>query len=144
MAFVTGKQRKNGGRRDVPLSPAAVRLFKRLAHGKSSDARLFLRDDGRLWAHSDWDEPIREAATAAKLPAEPHTGVCAYTLRHCWITDTLRAGTSVLEVARLTGTSVQRGAIAITACIWLGGVMKYSGPCRPALTGTTACCRAGG
>lgn len=107
MAFITGKQRKNGGRRDVPLSPAAVRLFKRLAEGKQPDAQLFLRDDGRLWAHSDWDEPIREAAKAAKLPAEPHTGVCAYTLRHCWITDTLRAGMSVLEVARLAGTSVQ-------------------------------------
>lgn len=107
MAFITGKQRKNGGRRDVPLSPAAVRLLKRLSENKAPDARLFLRDDGRSWGHSDWDEPIREAATLAKLPAQPHTGVCAYTLRHCWITDTLRAGMSVLEVARLAGTSVQ-------------------------------------
>jgi integrase len=107
MAFITGKQRNNGGRRDVPLSPGAVRLLKRLAEQKAPHARLFVRDDGRPWAHSDWDEPIREAAMRAKLPAEPHTGVCAYTLRHCWITDTLRAGMSVLEVARLAGTSVQ-------------------------------------
>jgi integrase len=107
MAFITGKQRRNGGRRDIPLSPAAARLLKRLAAGKTSDARLFLRDDGRPWGHSDWDEPIREAATRSKLPPEPHTGVCAYRLRYCWITDTLRAGMSVLEVARLAGTSVQ-------------------------------------
>ncbi|MFZ1867194.1 MAG: site-specific integrase [Steroidobacteraceae bacterium] len=107
MAFITGKQRKNGGRRDVPLFPAAVRLLRRLAGGNAPDAHLFLRDDGRRWAHSDCDEPIREAATRAKLPAEPHIGFCAHTLRHCWITDTLRAGMSVLEVARLAGTSVQ-------------------------------------
>ena len=41
-----------GARRDVPLSPTAVRLFKRFAEGKGADAGLFLRDDGRLWART--------------------------------------------------------------------------------------------
>ena len=106
MTFVTGKQRRDGGRRVVPLSPAAVRLFKRLSKGRPGDKSMFLRDDGTAWAHSAWDEPVRAAAVAAGLPADPHTGVCMYTLRHCWLTDTLRAGMSVLDVARLGGTSI--------------------------------------
>jgi integrase len=107
MGFISGKQRKNGGRRDVPLAPAAARLFRRLAEGKAPADRLFLRDDGLPWSPSDWDELVREAAKRAELPAQPHTGVCLYTLRHSWITDTLRAGMSTLDVARLAGTSVQ-------------------------------------
>jgi integrase len=50
---------------------------------------------------------VREAATAAKLPAEPHTGVCLYTLRHSFITDAIDKGSSALAVARFVGTSVK-------------------------------------
>lgn len=35
------------GERTVPLSPAAAVLFKRLAGARGSQARLFVRDDGR-------------------------------------------------------------------------------------------------
>jgi integrase len=90
------------GRRDVPLSPAALELFQRLAADKLPGAYLFLRDDGRRWAHSDWDELIAEAAQLAGLPK----GVCLYTLRHSFITETLLGGMPTLEVARLVGTSV--------------------------------------
>jgi site-specific recombinase XerD len=61
-----------------------------------------VRDDGKPWAHSDWDELVRAAATEAALPA----GVCLYTLRHSFITTALIAGMSTLDVARLVGTSV--------------------------------------
>jgi integrase len=107
MTFITGKQRKNGGQRKVLLSAAALSLFKRLAKGKGPDEPLFLRDDGQAWAHSDWDEPVREAATNAGLPADAHTGVCLYTLRHSFITQALTKGSSTLEVAHYVGTSVQ-------------------------------------
>lgn len=107
MTFITGKQRKNGGQRKVLLSPPALRVLKRLAKGKAPDAPLFLRDDGRAWAHSDWDEPVREAAKKAGLPADAHTGVCLYTLRHSFITQALTKGSSTLEVAHYVGTSVQ-------------------------------------
>jgi integrase len=90
------------GARTVPLSPDAVALFTRLSKGKGHDDLLLVRDDGLRWAHSDWDELVRDAATAAKLPA----GVCLYTLRHSWITTALTKGMTTLDVARLTGTSV--------------------------------------
>lgn len=94
------------GSRTVPLSPAATKLLAKLAHGKAPADRLFVRDDGQPWAHSDWDKLMREAAKAAELPAEPRTGVCLYTLRHCFITDALLGSLPTLEVARLVGTSV--------------------------------------
>lgn len=91
------------GSRTVPLSPAALALFTRLAKSKLPNARLFLRDDGKPWGHSDWDELVRDAAARAGLPA----GVCLYTLRHSFITTAIVEGMSTLDVARLVGTSVQ-------------------------------------
>lgn len=94
------------GTRTVPLSPAAGKLFARLAKSKLPGARLLMRDDGRPWAHSDWDELVREAAQAAGLPHGARTGTCLYTLRHSFITQALTDGMSTLDVARMTGTSV--------------------------------------
>lgn len=91
------------GSRTVPLSGAAVELFQRLARFKLPNARLFVRDNGTPWAHSDWDQPVREAAHAARLPP----GVCLYTLRHSFIIQALCAGLPTLEVSRLVGTSLQ-------------------------------------
>jgi integrase len=93
--------------RDVPLSPAAATLFTRLAKGKQPTDHLFVRDDGTPWPASEWTELVREAAKAAELPSDPNTGVCLYTLRHSFITATLLGGMPTLEVARLTGTSLQ-------------------------------------
>jgi integrase len=96
---LTGKT----GTRTIPLSPPAVTLFTRLAKSKLPAALLLVRDDGKPWAHSDWDELVRGAAPVAKLPA----GVCLYTLRHSFITTALTAGMTTLDVARLAGTSLQ-------------------------------------
>jgi integrase len=93
---------KTGGR-TVPLSPAALRFFKRLVRSKLPNANLFVRDDGKPWAHSDWDELVKEAAARADLPAT----TCLYTLRHSFITTAIIEGLSTLDVARLVGTSVQ-------------------------------------
>jgi len=90
------------GTRTVGLSPAAVSLFKSLASGRPATDRILVRDDGKPWAHSDWDELVRGAAMAANLPA----GVCLYTLRHSFITQAINSGMSTLVVARLVGTSV--------------------------------------
>lgn len=91
------------GSRQVPLSEAATDLFKRLAKGRLPGAYLLTDDDGRPWAHSGWDELVKAAAKAAKLPA----GVVLYTMRHSYITEALRSGLPTLDVARLTGTSLQ-------------------------------------
>jgi integrase len=91
------------GTRSVPLAPAAVELFKRLAKGKLPAAFMLTMDDGQPWKYPTWwAEAIREAAQRAELPK----GVVLYTLRHSWITEALRAGMSTLDVARLTGTSL--------------------------------------
>lgn len=90
------------GSRTVPLAPAALALFRRAAQPKLPAANLFTRDDGKAWAHSDWDGPLREAATRAKLPA----GVCLYVLRHSFITTAIIEGMATLDVARLVGTSI--------------------------------------
>jgi integrase len=88
--------------RTVPLPNAAVALFDRLAQGKLPTDFLFTRDDGKPWAHSDWDELVRAAAQKAGLPA----GVCLYTMRHSFITQSLMDGMSTLDVARISGTSL--------------------------------------
>jgi integrase len=101
----TGTLKLSGktGTRTVPLAPAAIELCKRLAKDKLPEAWLLTRDDGEPWRRWDWDGPLREAREAAKLPS----GVVLYTLRHSWITEALRSGMSTLDVARLTGTSLQ-------------------------------------
>jgi len=62
-----------GHPRTVPLPRAALLFFERLAKDKLPNAWLFTRDDGKPWAHSDWDEHVRAAAAKAELPA----GVCS-------------------------------------------------------------------
>jgi len=89
------------GERKVPLSPAAITLFERLAKSKLPTARLLVRDDGKRWAHSDWDELVRDAATKAELPV----GVCLYTMRHSFITTALQGGMAVSDVSYMVGTS---------------------------------------
>jgi integrase len=90
------------GTRTVRLPPAALALLKRVAESKLPTAQLFVRDDGRPWAHSDWDELVRAAAEKAKLPR----AVCLYTMRHSFITQALSDGMRTLEVARFVGTSL--------------------------------------
>ena len=90
------------GPRTIPLAPSALALFNRLAKSKQPAAPLLTRDDGKPWGHSDWDELVRDAAKAAKLPK----GTCLYTLRHSFITQAITDGMTTLDVARLCGTSV--------------------------------------
>ena len=95
---VTGKT----GARPVVLSVDAAGFFSVLTESRASDDYLLVRDDGKRWGHSDWDELVRDAAIRAELPS----GTCLYTLRHSWITQALLDGMSTLEVAKLVGTSV--------------------------------------
>lgn len=90
------------GTRTIPLTPAAVALFAQFAKDKMPNAFLLTRDDGKPWAHSDWDELLKAAATQAQLPA----GTCLYTLRHSFVTQALLDGVSTLEVSKIVGTSL--------------------------------------
>jgi integrase len=95
---VTGKT----GSRTIPLTPASVALFTQFAKDKMPSAFLLTRDDGTPWAHSSWDELVKEAAARAELPAQ----TCLYTLRHSFITQALLDGVSTLEVTKIVGTSL--------------------------------------
>jgi site-specific recombinase XerD len=85
--------------RTIALAPAAKALFDRLAKDKLPAAHLFT-NNGAAW--QDWHEPVKDAASAAELPAD----VVLYTLRHCWITDAIVGGVDLLTVAKLSGTSL--------------------------------------
>jgi integrase len=91
------------GARSVPLSDAARALFARLAKNKLPGAYLLTRDDGQPWKHSDQDEPMREAAKAARLPK----GTVFYTLRHTFVASALTGGVDIHTVAKMCGTSVR-------------------------------------
>lgn len=91
------------GSRTIPLAPAAIELFQRLSRDKLPTAYLLVRDDGKPWGHSDWDELVKRAAVAAGLPAN----TCLYTLRHSFVTQALLDGVSTLEVSKIVGTSLQ-------------------------------------
>lgn len=90
------------GTRMIPLTDTAVEFFSKLLKDKQPNAQLLTRDDGKPWAHSDWDELVKEAAARAQLP--PKT--CLYTLRHSFITQALLDGVSTLEVSKIAGTSL--------------------------------------
>ncbi len=91
------------GTRSVQLSSAAVELFRRLAKDKMPKAHLFTREEGLPWAHRKWAYPLKIAAAKANLPED----VVMYSLRHSWISEALKMGMPTLEVARLTGTSLE-------------------------------------
>jgi len=91
------------GARAVPLSDAARALFERLCRSKLPGAFLFAKDDGEPWKHSDQDEPMRDAAKAAKLPK----GTVFYTLRHTFIASAITGGVDIHTAAKITGTSVR-------------------------------------
>jgi integrase len=124
MTFI-GKTRLKVEPRTVPISPAAVALFKRLAKGKKPDDLLLMRDESMIgacfcdvetrrfhglakiaepvrWLSYDWGPMVKQAVMAADLPLE----TTHYTLRHSWISAALGSGMSTLDVARLTGTSL--------------------------------------
>lgn len=90
------------GRRTVPISPEASKLFAECSNNRALDEPLLTRDDGKQWTRFDWRDGFKEARQTAKLGDD----VCAYTLRHCAITEMVVAGIDILTVARLSGTSI--------------------------------------
>lgn len=97
-----GKDKANAQRR-IKLPPATAAFFTEQARGKLPAAPLLARASGSAWSKSTWSPAIRGAAAAAKLPGS----ITSYTLRHSTITDLIGAGLDTLQVARMSGTSLQ-------------------------------------
>ncbi|MBJ7417834.1 MAG: tyrosine-type recombinase/integrase [Niveispirillum sp.] len=93
---------KNGKPRQIAIPPIIVDFLTEQTKGKLPGAPIFMREGGRGWNKDAWKGPIKDAAAAAGLPS----GVSAYTLRHCVLTDLVTAGLPVLTVAQISGTSV--------------------------------------
>ena len=74
----------------VPLRPGAL-----AAKGKTPNAPLLSRADGKAWDKDAWKWPIKDAAQAAKLPAD----TTCYAMRHSVITDLVTGGLDLLTVA---------------------------------------------
>ena len=89
--------------RVIPLTGEVVVHLKACAANKLPLAPLVSRDDGSEWKKEAWRDAIQVAAAAAKLPA----ATCAYTLRHCVITDLVIGGVDLFTVAKLAGTSIK-------------------------------------
>ncbi len=93
---------KNGNPRQISVPPVIADFFAEHVKNKLPAAPIFARAGGEPWNKDAWKYPIKEAVNAARLPS----AVAAYTLRHCVITDLIRAGLPILTVAQLSGTSV--------------------------------------
>ena len=94
---------KAGKDRKIKLPPATAAVFETAAMGKLPAAPLFARADGKAWDKDAWKHPFRDAADAAKLPAD----ATMYVIRHSTITDLVHGGLDLLTVAQISGTSVR-------------------------------------
>lgn len=102
-AELTVGKDKTGKPRRIQLPSEAARLLATQAEGKLPGAPLFMRGNGKAWDKDSWKLPITAAVKAAGLPAT----ATAYTLRHCAITDLVRAGLPLLTIAQISGTSAE-------------------------------------
>jgi integrase len=93
---------KAGRDRRIKLPKSTAAFFAALAADKLPGAPLLARAGGKAWDKFSWNKPVKEAVTAAELPAAS----TAYTLRHSVITDLVTGGLDLLTVAQLSGTSV--------------------------------------
>lgn len=93
---------KHGQDRKIKLPKSAADLLAECSKNKLPAAPIFTRADGKAWTKDSWKWPMKDAVTAAELPA----GTVAYTLRHSVITDLVADGLPTLTVAQISGTSV--------------------------------------
>src|SRR5690606_29079682 len=87
--------------RTVPLSTAAINLFKAMTQDRIGALPLLPDELGNRWNKDSWKKPFKAAARAAKLPDK----AVVYTLRHCAITELIAGGMDSHLVAKIAGTS---------------------------------------
>jgi integrase len=98
-----GKNRKAVARRPVPIPVSLSAKLKAAGNGRSPDATLLLKSDGRCWRKNDHSRSFARAAKAAGL--DPET-VTLYALRHSSIVRELLANVPIRIVATKHDTSV--------------------------------------
>lgn len=93
---------KNGRPRQIAVPANTAEFLTEQTKDKLPGAPIFMRGGGEAWNKDAWKGPMKDAVKKAGLPS----GVSAYTLRHCVLTDLVNAGLPVLTVAQISGTSV--------------------------------------
>lgn len=109
LRLVTRKGRGQPRTYTALLTDDALAMFKRHAKDKEKNLPLLTNAEGRRWEKKHWAEKLRQAVAAAnekkaKLPA----GIVAYSFRHSAITDWVRGGMNVGDVAKQCGTSIKQ------------------------------------
>jgi integrase len=93
------RKSKSGKPRKVYLTDEGVQLFKRLAAGRSSKDLLLRHANGRPWAQSNQQLPMRLACAHAKI--EPP--ISFHQLRHTFASLCVKAGMPLKVVAEALG-----------------------------------------
>lgn len=91
-----------GKHRVFPLKGERLEMCRALVEGKELDAPLLPNKFGRAYG-DNFGKYHRQVADEVGLPES----FDSYSWRHCWITDSLRAGVRIDHVSKLAGTSVE-------------------------------------
>jgi integrase len=100
-ATIAVRKSKTGSLNPMPVPKRLRRVLTALAT-KVGDRPLFTSKSGSRWNRTTWGRAIIAAREATGLDAEAD----AYALRHTWITERLKEGWSVADVALATRTSI--------------------------------------
>jgi integrase len=89
--------------RHIKLSGQMVGMLKDCCKSKTPKALVFTRqhDGSTMWRSINWNEIVKDAAAKAGI----NGSVVLYDFRHSVITDLLEAGLSIMQTAKLAGTS---------------------------------------
>ena len=90
---------KSGKGRHIPLPPEGLAFFESLTAGKTGADFIFIRCNGRQWARSDQQRPMKEACQKAKI--EPAIGF--HELRHTYASMLAQRGVDLLTISKLLG-----------------------------------------
>lgn len=90
---------KSGKPRHVPLNAEGAALFKDAVTGKTGDAHVFTRADGKPWGHNHHVRALVKACAVAKIkPA-----VSFHELRHTYASHLAQAQVPLLTISKLLG-----------------------------------------
>ena len=92
--------------RHLYLTEDAINLIEPHARLRMKTLPLFVNESDRTWQKKHWGEGLRNSVAAARKTVKLPEGIVAYSLGHAALTDWLRAGVNVADVANQGGTSI--------------------------------------